>query len=30
VWHHPEADVDAIVAATTAFVAAPGRRAARA
>jgi len=30
VWHHPEADVDAIVAATTAFVVAPGRRAARA
>ena len=30
VWHHPEADVDAIVAATTAFVAAPGRRAAHA
>ena len=29
-WHHPEADVDAIVAATTAFVAAAGRRAARA
>ena len=30
VWHHPEADVDALVAAATAFVAAPGRRAARA
>jgi len=30
VWHHPEADADAIVAATTAFVVAPGRRAARA
>jgi len=30
VWHHPEAELDAIVAATTAFVAAPGPRAARA
>jgi len=29
-WHHPEADVDAIVAATTAFVVAPRRRVARA
>jgi len=30
VWHHPEGELDAIVAATTAFVAAPGPRAARA